>query len=169
VPVRAVLHYPNALLKRPAEPAVDSDPASRRGLARDLVDTMRASPATVGLAAPQIGELVRSFVLDVSGHPRATSSHGPVVLFDPELEVLDDEGAEVLREGCLSVPDLTANVRRSGRIVVRATGLDTEPLTLEMEGFEARAAQHELDHLDGLLILDRVRHAGDVFPRRVYR
>src|SRR5437870_3983206 len=106
---------------------------------------MRAGPATVGLAAPQIGESVRSFALDVTGHRKATTSHGLVVLFDPEL--LEAEGSDVGREGCLSVPDFTADVRRAIRIVL--AGMDPHGVRSEitMEGFEARAAQHELDHL----------------------
>ena len=127
---------------------------------------MRASPATVGLAAPQIGHTGRAFALDVSGHRRAVSSHGLLVLFDPEL--VEAEGGETLREGCLSVPDLTANVRRPVRIVLSGLGLDGERRRYEMEGFEARAALHEVDHLDGVLILDRVAAASDLFPRRVY-
>jgi peptide deformylase len=78
-------------------------------------------------------------------------------------------GLEILRKRYLSVPDLTANVRRFLRLVLLDSGVDGEPLELEMGGFEARAAQHELDHLDGLLILDRVEHASDLSPRRVYR
>ena len=133
---------------------------------RDLVDTMRDSPATVGLAAPQIGEGIRAFVLDVSGHRRATSSQGLVALLDPVL--VASEGAETLREGCLSVPDLTANVRRANRIELQGRTASGEPRRYEMEGFEARAALHELDHLDGVLILDRVASATDIFARKVY-
>ena len=114
---------------------------------------MRASPVTVGLAAPQIGEPVRAFALDVSGHRHATSSQGLVVLFDPE--VVEAEGGEVLREGCLSVPALTADIRRATRIVIQGLDGQERSITYEMEGFEARAAQHEIDHLDGILIIDR--------------
>jgi peptide deformylase len=165
VPVRPIVRYPDPLLKRSAE-AVGESADERGRLARDLVDTMRASPATVGLAAPQIGETVRAFALDVSGHPRGSMSHGLVVLFDPE--VLEVEGAEVSREGCLSVPALTADVRRATRIALQGLDQEGESRTYEMEGFEARAAQHELDHLDGILILDRVDSPSALFPRKVY-
>jgi peptide deformylase len=120
----------------------------------------------VGLAAPQIGEPVRAFVLDVSGHPKATTSHGLVVVFDPV--VLEESGEALGREGCLSVPHLTADVRRATRIVVAGMNPDGRRLVLSMEGFEARAALHEIDHLDGALILDRVASADALFPRRVY-
>jgi len=166
VPVWPVLRYPNAVLKEPARHAGEIGDATR-ALAEDLVDTMRAGPATVGLAAPQIGVGVRALCLDVSSHPRAATSHGLVVLFDPELVEAHD--AEVLREGCLSVPDFTANVRRARHIVLAGHDADGVARVFNMEGFEARAAQHELDHLDGLLILDRIRSAEDLFPRRVYR
>lgn len=164
--VRPVLRYPHPVLKRPAEPVAQVSESMRR-LAEDLVDTMRAGPATVGLAAPQLGEAVRAMALDVSRHPKGRSSHGLVVLFDPV--VAEEHAPEVLREGCLSVPDLTANVRRGRRILLRGLDPEGRPREYRMEGFEARAALHEVDHLDGILILDRVASASDLFPRKVYR
>jgi peptide deformylase len=166
--VRPVVTIGNPALKRPARPAGRPDPA----LAADLVDTMRVSPGCVGLAAPQIGVAVRAFCLDVSGHrlvrERGWRQHGLVVLFDPE--VLAADGSEVRREGCMSVPDFTADVRRALRVVVRGIDPDGAERVYETEAFEARAFQHELDHLDGQLILDRVANARtDVFRRRVYQ
>jgi len=164
VAVRPIVRYPDPMLKRPAAAVGDAD---RRGLAGDLVETMRASPATVGLAAPQIGVPLRVFVLDVGGHRRATSASGLVVMFDPEVR--SAEGGDVVREGCLSVPDLTADVRRATRIEIVGTDAVGSEIAYVMEDFEARAALHEVDHLDGLLILDRVGSAGELFPRKVYR
>jgi peptide deformylase len=163
--VRPVVAYPHPVLKRVAEP-VGRVNEGLRALARDLVDTMRQGPATVGLAAPQVGESVRVFVLDVTVHPRAGSSHGLVILFDPH--VIDAADAEVRREGCLSVPHLTANVSRALRVSVDGLDEDGRRRAYHMEGFEARAVQHEIDHLDGLLILDRVAAASELFPRKVY-
>jgi peptide deformylase len=164
MPERPVRVLPDAVLKRPAERVGGPDAE----LARDLVDTMRVSPGCVGLAAPQIGVSRRAFCLDVTGHPKGQPNHGLVVLFDPELVHLD--GAEVRREGCMSVPDLTANVRRALRIVVRGTDEHGRERVIEAQGFEARAFQHELDHLDGLLILDRVASlTTDVFRRKTYQ
>jgi peptide deformylase len=161
---REVLALPDPRLKRVARPVGGADAA----LAADLCDTMKVSPGCVGLAAPQIGVGRRAFVVDVSSHPKGRPNHGLVVLFDPEL--LQAEGAEVRREGCMSVPHLTANVRRALRVVVCGTDVDGAPATIDATGFEARALQHELDHLDGLLILDRVASLrADVFPRRTYR
>ena len=137
-------------------------------LVADLIDTMRASPACVGLAAPQIGVSKRVICVDVSAHPKAKLNHGTIVLADPVI--VDSEGKEVGREGCMSVPDLTANVARAVRVVVQGITPDGSVKVLETEGFEARAFQHEVDHLDGTLILDRVDSlATDVFRRKVYR
>jgi peptide deformylase len=168
MPERAVVTLGNPLLKTPARPVDAPDPA----LAADLVDTMRVSPGCVGLAAPQIGVGLRAFCLDVSGHrlvrERGWRHHGLVVLFNPEL--LHEEDSEVRREGCMSVPDFTADVRRALRVVVRGMDPDGAERVCEAEAFEARAFQHELDHLDGRIILDRVANVRtDVFQRRVYQ
>ena len=164
--IRPVLHLPDPVLSRPCAPVGAVDDAAR-AVAADLLDTMRGSAHSVGVAAPQIGVSLRAFCLDVSGHPKAVSCHGEVVLFDPV--VVEAEHREVGREGCMSVPDLTGDVARATRLVVRGLGLDGEERVLEMDAFEARAAQHELDHLDGLLFLDRVVADDRVFRRRVYR
>jgi peptide deformylase len=137
-------------------------------VAADLLETMRAHPGCVGLAAPQLDELVRMIVVDVSGHRKATRSHGLLVLVNPV--VIDSAGAEVAREGCLSIPQLTANVRRATEIVLTATTPVGEALRIATEGFEARCLLHEIDHLDGVLFLDRVDSlATDVFRRKTYR
>ncbi|HUC36581.1 MAG TPA: peptide deformylase [Acidimicrobiales bacterium] len=164
--VRPVLVLPHPVLSAVAVPVGRVDDAAR-ALAADLFDTMRASPACVGLAAPQIGVSVRAFVVDVTGHKKARSCHGPFLMFDPEIV----HGAEPrsAREGCMSVPDLTGDVARYGRLEVAGTNLDGEPFTFEVDAFEARAVQHELDHLDGLLFLDRVPGPHALFERKVYR
>jgi peptide deformylase len=137
-------------------------------LITDLVDTMAASPACVGLAAPQIGVSQRVFALDVTGHPKTTVCHGLVVMIDPVI--VTSQGRMVGREGCMSVPDFTANVGRATSVVVQGLSADGEEIVIATEGFEARAFQHEIDHLDGLLILDRVESLGtDVFRRQTYR
>ena len=164
--VRPVLALPDAVLKAVALPAGGLDDAAR-ALAADLVDTMRASPACVGLAAPQIGVSVRAFVVDVTGHKKTQSCHGTFVLFDPEL--LLAHGPEVAREGCMSVPDLTGDVARATRVVVRGFDEEGRDRVIQADAFEARAIQHELDHLDGLLFLDRVASHHAVFRRKTYR
>jgi peptide deformylase len=159
-----VVRLPDRVLKQRAVEVAGID----QELATDLVDTMRAAPACVGLAAPQLGVGRRAFALDVSAHPKTTVSHGLVVLFDPEI--IEADGREIGREGCMSVPDLTANVARAISIVVRGMSPAGEEVVISTEGFEARAFQHEIDHLEGMLILDRVASlATDVFRRQVYR
>ena len=163
--VRQVLRYPHPSLKRVARELAPGGEAER--VAADLVDTLRSFEHTTGLAATQVDELVRIIAVDVTGHRRATASHGLLVLMNPR--VTWEEGAEVAREGCLSIPELTANVRRAARIAVEALTPSGEPVALETEGFEARCLLHEIDHLDGVLFLDRVDSlATDVFRRKSY-
>jgi peptide deformylase len=155
--IRDVLLHPHALLTRAAEPI---DPALAASVVEDLLDTMRAFGHCVGIAAPQIGEPVRVAVVDCTGHPKAPESHGELVLINPVIVAAS--GSEVGREGCLSIPELTGDVRRATAITVEAEGL-----RLEAHGFEARALQHEIDHLDGLLFLDRVESLeANVFRRK---
>jgi peptide deformylase len=166
VAVRPVRSLPDPVLKQVAAPVGVIDDEAR-ALAADLVDTMRASPACVGLAAPQIGVSRRAFVIDVTGHKKAVSCHGEVVLFDPEL--LLAHGPLGAREGCMSVPDLTGDVARATRVVMRGLGVDGRDRVIQADAFEARALLHELDHLDGLLFLDRVTSSAAVFRRKIYR
>ena len=166
--VRSVLRFPHPALKQEAISLPPAEHARIGSVARDLVDTMRAHPGCVGLAAPQIGEVVRIVVVDVTEHPRATTSGGLLVLVDPS--VVASAGSEVAREGCLSIPDLTANVRRATSITVEARTPSGDERRLEAEGFEARCLLHEIDHLDGVLFLDRVDSlTADVFRRKHYQ
>ncbi|MDZ7577094.1 MAG: peptide deformylase [Candidatus Nanopelagicales bacterium] len=164
--VRPVLAAPAEPL---AAPCVTANPADERivALAADLVATMRQSPGCVGLAANQLGESWRVFSLDVSEHPKAKTHHGEYVLVNPR--VVSASRKERAREGCLSVPDFTGDVRRATRLVVWAqlpgSGREIEITT---DAFEARAIQHEMDHLDGLLFLDRVAGAHAVHARKTY-
>ncbi|MDX6206925.1 MAG: peptide deformylase [Frankiales bacterium] len=164
--VRGVVLAPEKVLSRRSHDVDPRDP-SVVALAADLVETMRAHPGCVGLAAPQIGDGRRVFCLDVTGHPKARSAAGLVVLANPEL--VSGEHPKIGREGCQSVPDLTGDVARFRRVVVRGTVPGTAELrTYEADAFEARAFQHELDHLAGLLFLDRVAGAHAIFQRKLY-
>lgn len=157
---------PAAVLGTPS-PEVDPLDPDVVALAADLLATQRAAPGCIGLAAPQVGVTARVFSLDVTGHPKARSSHGPLVLANPV--VVSTSRWERGREGCLSVPDLTGDVKRATRVVVRGVVPGTgEPVELTTDGFEARAVQHEVDHLDGLLFLDRVAGAHALHARRTY-
>lgn len=136
-------------------------------LAADLVATMRVSPGCVGLAANQVGISARLFALDVSAHPKTRACHGLVVLANARVE--EATRRERAREGCMSVPHLTGDVKRATRVVVRgwlpASGAE---VLIRTDGFEARALQHEIDHTDGLLFLDRVAGAHAIHERKVY-
>lgn len=163
--IREVLRYPDRRLKTPAVPVGTPGPAIRR-LAGDLLETAASFPRTVGIAAPQVGALWRVAWVDCTGHRKVPDAQGPLWLIDPVVLEVSAE-REVGREGCLSLPDITANVRRPLRVSVEAGDLDGRRRTIGAEGFEARAILHEIDHLDGILILDRVASlALDVFPRR---
>jgi peptide deformylase len=166
VAVRPVLRLPAPALKAVARPVGGAVAAV--AVAVDLVDTMRAYDHCVGLAAPQIGVGLRAFCVDVTGHPKARSCAGLVVLLDPELVAAG--APAVAREGCMSVPDLTGNVARPVTVAVRGTTPEGATRLVEADVIEARALLHELDHLDGLLFLDRVVSAStDLFRRRRYR
>ena len=164
--VRAVVQAPDPLLSRPGVKVDPTDPAIV-ALAADLVATMRAASGCVGLAAPQVGERVQVFAVDVAGHPKTRTCHGLFVLCNAEL--VEASRWQKGREGCLSVPDLTGDVKRAGHLVligqVPGTGAS---VTMTTDGFEARAVQHELDHCAGLLFLDRVAGPHAIFARKVY-
>ncbi len=164
--IRPIVQLPERVLKTPAQAVAEIDDHVRQ-VCQDLLDTMRSSPHSVGVAAPQIGVGLRIFCVDVTGHKKAVSCHGEVVLINPE--VLLAHGVDVGREGCMSVPDLTGDVARHTRLIVRGLTPDGDERVLQCDAFEARAVQHELDHLDGYVFLDKVVAAERVFPRKVYR
>lgn len=164
--VLTILTYPDDRLKQAAEPVAIFDEELRAFLV-DLEETMRTGPGGVGIAAPQVGRLQRIALVDVSNKPKLRN-HGRLVLINPEIA--EWEGLAVGREGCMSVPDYTGNVVRAERIVLKAFDARGELQRYEMEGFEARAVQHEIDHLDGMLFLDRlVSRRNDLFRRKVYQ
>jgi peptide deformylase len=164
--VRPVVTAPDVVLSRAGEP-VDPTDAKIVALAADLLATMRAAPGCVGLAAPQLGMAVRVFAVDVTGHAKTITSHGGFVLCNAEIE--QATRWRPAREGCLSVPDLTGDVKRAGRLVVSGQLPGSgERVTVTTDAFEARAIQHEIDHCDGVLFLDRVAGAHAVHRRKVY-
>lgn len=179
--VRKVLTYPDPVLKQMCTPA---QPDEIRPVVTDLLDTMSSFDHCVGIAAPQIGAPIRIAVVDISNHPRAKDPHGLMVMVNPRV-VRQSEGSKVSREGCLSLPDLTANVRRPRKATVEFNGIvSTEPLLpgeaaspanhsmhrVDLASFEARCVLHEIDHLDGILFLDRVASiTDDLFRRQTYR
>jgi len=167
VTIRSVVVAPAPVLSRAGEKVDPTDPAIV-ALAIDLVDTMRVSPGCVGLAAPKVGVGVQVFAVDVTGHPKTRTCHGTFVLCN--AEVVEATRWQKAREGCLSVPDLTGDVKRAGHLVVSGQLPGTgELLTITTDAFEARALQHEIDHCAGKLFLDRVAGPHAIYARKVYR
>lgn len=161
-----VVRAPSHVLSVPGSLVDPADPSIAQ-LAADLVATMRVSPGCVGLAAPQVGISAQAFCVDVSGHPKTRTSHGLIVLVN--AEVLDTSRNEKGREGCMSVPDLTGDVKRATKITVAGQlPLSGERVLISTDAFEARAMLHEIDHCNGMLFLDRVTSAHAVHPRKVY-
>jgi peptide deformylase len=165
VRVLPVLRAPDPVLDRPGE-RVDPEDPHVLSLASDMVTTMRAAPGCVGLAAPQVGVSAQLFVVDVSGHPNAGIVHGLLMLAN--AAIVEASRWRVGREGCMSVPHLTGDVKRAGRLVVSGQVPGGGAVTIETDAFEARALQHEIDHCNGLLFLDKVSGAHAVYQRKVY-
>ena len=162
----SVVQAPHPVLSS-ATPQVDPTDPEIVQLAADLLITMASAPGCVGLAANQLGVAAHVFSLDVTEHPKTHTSHGRYVLVNAEL--VEASRNERGREGCMSVPDFTGDVKRAARVVVRGALPGTgQIVTIATDAFEARALQHELDHLTGLLFLDRVAGAHAVHPRRTY-
>jgi peptide deformylase len=164
--VLPVVTVPADVLSTPCVDVDPTDPAVVQ-LAADLLATQRVSPGCVGLAANQVGVGWRVFSLDVSSHPKSRVTHGEYVLVNARIE--SSSRNEKSREGCMSVPDFTGDVKRASRIAVRGFLPGTgEEVLVETDAFEARALQHELDHLDGVVFLDRVVGPHAVFARKTY-
>lgn len=164
--VLPVVTAPATVLSHPGVEVDPTDPEIVQ-LAADLVATMRVSPGCVGLAAPQVGVGVQVFSVDVTQHPKTAITHGTFVLCN--ARVVEAARWRPGREGCMSVPDLTGDVKRAVRVVVEAVLPGTgEPVRLSTDAFEARALQHEIDHCAGKLFLDRVAGAHAVYQRKVY-
>jgi peptide deformylase len=164
--VRPVVVAPAAVLNQPGPPVDPADPAVLE-LAADLIATMRVSPGCVGLAAPQVGVSARLFAVDVTGHPKTRTCHGTFVLCN--AEVVEASRWAKAREGCMSVPDFTGDVKRAGHLVVTGQLPGTgEPVKLTTDAFEARAVQHEIDHCAGALFLDRTAGPHAIYPRKTY-
>ncbi|MDP6580008.1 MAG: peptide deformylase [Vicinamibacterales bacterium] len=147
--IRPILRYGADALHSTAKP-VDDFGVELQTLIDDMIETMYAAPG-VGLAAPQVGVALRLFVVDSSSGQSTSDLH---VLANPE--VVEQVGSQSEEEGCLSLPGFTARVVRPTRVVLKGLDRDGTPIQLEGEGLEARVFQHELDHLDGSLFVNRL-------------
>ena len=159
--IRPILKYGDRTLHEPARP-VEALSADVDRLIGDMIETMYAAPG-IGLAAPQVGVALRIFVVDLSG---GRDPQGLIVMVNPSF--MERDGVQLEEEGCLSLPGFTATVVRPERAVLR--GLDRNGTEVEREGtgLLARAFQHEMDHLDGTLFVDRLRGIKkDLIVRRI--
>ncbi len=162
----SILHievYPAAVLKQKAEPVARIDNEIRL-LAENMLETMYQAPG-VGLAAPQVGRSLRLLVAD-PGNGENRSRRNPIILVNPKI--MEREGQAAIQEGCLSVPGFTAEVPRSYRIALRAWTLNEKEIELTLEDFPAIVIQHEYDHLDGILFIDRIsRLKRSIYERKL--
>lgn len=149
--LREVLQFPDPRLKRISEP-VDRVTDALRELAGDMCEVMYDEPG-IGLAAPQVGEAVRLIVVDTEWTEEG-NERNPLIVVNPEVS--DPEDKIVWNEGCLSVPDFQADVERAAMITLRGTDLDGQPIEERASGLRAVCFQHEIDHLEGVLFIDRI-------------
>ena len=148
--LRDIIKYGKPTLHQPSRP-VDAITDETRALIDDMIETMYAAPG-VGLAAPQVGVPLRIFVVDLSV---GQQSGELIVMINPEF--VEREGMQMENEGCLSVPGFDATVVRPTNAIIRGLDREGQKQTVEGSGLLARAFQHEMDHLDGRLFVDRLR------------
>jgi len=147
--IRSILHYPDTRLRQKAAPVASITPEIQK-LVDDMAETMYAAPG-VGLAATQIGEAHRIFLIDIAAEDEPSNLH---VFINPEITKI--EGEHVGPEGCLSFPGISEDIKRASKVAVRALNREGKPFELAAEGLLAVAIQHENDHLDGVLMIDRM-------------
>jgi peptide deformylase len=168
--IREIVQYCHPVLRQKCRPVTVVDDALRE-LVADMLDTM-VDANGVGLAAPQVGEDIRLAVIDVSHDPECVSmlkvngenadlaSIMPLVFINPELALSQEKESSF--EGCLSIRGIRAEVRRPAAVIARLPQLDGSVLEIETDGLLARALQHEIDHLNGVLFVDRLTAVGKV-------
>lgn len=160
-----ILKFPDKRLKNISKEVLRFDD-NHSELINILISIMKESKGCVGISAPQINHFVRTVVVDLSNNKKAIKKSGLLIMNNPII--LEKEGEIITREGCLSIPEFTGNVKRYERIVVLAKDRDGNEFKLETEGVESVVIQHEIDHLDGILFLDRLISPKDLFNRKNY-
>ena len=158
--VLKILKYPHPILRIPC-PALTVFDQTLQDLVADMVETMYHGTGAVGLAAPQVGQSVRVFVMDTNAF---TTRDNLKVMVNPKI--ITSSRNKTMREGCLSFPDYLANVKRSQRITVEAFDAYGVLQTYELKHLEAVCVQHEIDHLDGILMMDRIESLKTDWLRR---
>ncbi len=149
--LRDVLKFPDKRLRSESAPIAEITDEIR-SLAADMLDVMYDEPG-IGLAAPQVGEAIRMIVVDTEWNEEG-NERDPLILVNPEI--IDRDGKIVWTEGCLSVPDFEAEVERSERVTLQALDLDGKEIEIDATELQAVCFQHEIDHLDGILFIDRI-------------
>lgn len=163
MPILPIRRYPDPILRKRS---IEIHRINRKVelLIDDMIETMSHSPNTIGLAAPQVGHGMRLIAVDVTPKEK---QHGLIVLINPILS--RGFGSKIVREGCLSLPDYTGNVKRYEWVIVHGIDRTGRPVEIESYGIEAVCLQHEIDHVDGMMFLDRVESLKtDVFRRKRY-
>ena len=159
--LRPILRLGDSILSKPTR-AIDVVTPEIDKLIDDMIETMYAAPG-IGLAAPQVGMSLKLFVIDLSLGKDSAALH---VMMNPEF--VEREGMQLEDEGCLSIPGFTATVARPKRVVVRGLNRDLQEYTIEGTGLLARALQHEVDHLNACLFVDRLRGISrDLIVRKI--
>jgi peptide deformylase len=161
--MRSIITLPDPRLRQISQPVERFDKALSE-LCDELIVAMRAGPGGVGIAAPQIGELQRVVIVDCSRSRRPCDNHGLLRMVNPEV-VWRSEKRVLGREGCLSVPEWVGMVSRPEEARIRFWDTDGAEQLISCRGFEARAVQHEVDHLDGTLFIDHVVSMQDLVRR----
>lgn len=163
-PLKIIL-FPDNILREKSKTVTAFDEGTIDFINR-LKFTMDSNKGCVGIASPQVGVLKKIVIVDVTNHKKATQKSGLLTLINPEI--LSNGGIRINREGCLSVPDFTGNVERALNISVKYQDEFGTEHKLETSGFEAVVVQHEIDHLDGIIFLDRIKNIKrDLFKRVV--
>jgi peptide deformylase len=147
--IRTILHYPDTRLRQKALPVEQITPEIR-ALVEDMAETMYAAPG-VGLAATQIGEPHRIFIVDIAAEDEPSNL---MVFINPEI--VENQGDQTGPEGCLSFPGITEDIKRASRVRIRAIDKEGKPFELTAEGLLSVAIQHEHDHLEGVLMIDKM-------------
>jgi peptide deformylase len=161
--IRTIRTYPDPVL-RTKTARVEKIDGSLDRLIQDMIETMHAAPG-VGLAANQVGVSLQLAVIDLSARENSEQRHPLFVIINPEI--VSSEGSIVEEEGCLSIPDYSEKVKRAAKVKVRAQDRTGKSFEIEAEGLLAKALQHEIDHLNGLLFVDRLSPLKkNIFKRR---
>lgn len=160
--VRRIVTYPDTVLRERAEPVTNIDGKIQQ-LIDDMADTMYHAHSAVGLASNQVGEPCRIIMFDISAKD---APNDLIVLLNPEI--IEADGLIVNEEGCLSIIDYRADVKRSERVTVKGIDREGNPITLQKEGLAAIVLQHEIDHLNGTLFIDHIsKLRRELYKRRL--